>query len=262
MICDILEFRKTLPMLCLILQAVLLACGAARADSPPFTTHLLAIGVCPPWKQQSASVCRKGVETIAEGLTKRLAIAPENHHLLVNADATTEGLKKEMAALASQLGPRDRLIIYANVHSGALDRTRPAGPENDVIVLWSEEKPEVLAFGVAEGTLITASDFAAMVHKLPAGEVVVLFDACESGAITPLFLQNHPDDDPSRPEAVVTSAKSDQLANFAADGSIALFTEQFGLSLQSAEGELKDAVMHAAAATAEGNQQWGGEGRA
>ncbi len=189
------------------------------------------------------------MEIIAEGLTKRLAIAPENHHLLVNADATTEGLKKEMAALDAQLGSRDRLIIYANVHSGALDRTRPAGPENDVIVLWSEEKPEVLAFGVAEGILITAGDFASMVHKLPAGEVVVMFDACESGAITPLFLQNHPDDDPSRPEAVVTSAKSNQLANFAADGSMALFTEQFGLSLQSVKGELKDALEHAAAAT-------------
>ncbi|MBD1545312.1 hypothetical protein [Roseibium aggregatum] len=154
-----------------------------------------------------------------------------------------------MAALAAQLGPTDRLIIYANVHSGAIDPSKPAGPGNDAIILWSEKKPEVRAFAVAGGVWITAAEFAGMVHKVPAGEVVVMFDACESGAITPLFLRNHPDDDPSRPEAVVTSAKFDQVANFAADGSMGLFTEQFGLSLQSTEGHLEDAVMRAVAAT-------------
>lgn len=238
-----------------IAMAVSLAVGlmmasASASTAAGKTTHLLAIGICPAWKPQSPEVCKRDVETVSGALKTRLGLADDNIHLVINQQATAAGLKDAMARLDG-LGPLDRLIIYANLHAGSLDRNKPAGPDNDVFILWTDEKPAVLAFAVAEGSWIQASDFAAWVHAIPAGEVVFMLDACESGAVTPLFIHDHPANDPARPDAVVTSAKSDQFANFAADQSMSLFSQTLAVTIGAASGTLGDAVAQASSATAE-----------
>ncbi|WP_417684523.1 hypothetical protein [Roseibium sp.] len=199
-------------------------------------THLLSIGICPPWKPHPSSTCTNSINSVGEGLIKRIGIRPENWHKLLNADATTAGLFETLDTLSRELGPTDRLIVHANLHAGSLDPSKPAGPGNDVFVLWSVEKPAVMAFAVAQGLWIQASEFAGRVHKIPAGEVVLILDACESGAVSPLFLNAHSDDDKARPEAVVTSAKADQLANVSADGTSALYSQILGNTLLSETG--------------------------
>ncbi len=213
------------------------------------TTHLLSIGICPPWKPQPTSACEKSVEATGKELVARLGIADKNWHKLLNADATTTGLYNKLAELSGKLGSDDRLIIYANLHAGSLDPSKPAGPDNDVFVLWSDEKPAVMAFAVAQGVWIEAKEFAGRVHQIPAGEVSLIMDACEAGAITPLFIDHHPEDDEARPEAVVTSAQFDQFANFSADKTMALYSQVLAKTLQSHEGPFSSVLQTVASQT-------------
>lgn len=226
---------------------IIIGVSSATAGNTPvqLENHLLGIGICPPWKPQSPDVCARGVNGVVSGLVGRLGIAEANRHELINADATMAGLKAKFATLARTLDRKDRLIIYANLHAGALDTTRPAGPDNDVFVLWTEQKPQVIAFAVAEGAWIKAADFAALVHALPVGEVVFMLNACDSGAVDPLFIHQHPANDPGRPEAVVTSAKAGQFANFSADQKEALFSKTFAEVLSVYEGTMTGAVTEA-----------------
>ena len=208
----------------------------------------MAIGICPPWKPQDPEACRRSVDAVEAALSARLGIADKNVTTLLNAAATTEGLKAAFAGL-SGLGPNDRLIIFANLHAGGLDPTAQVGPDNDVFVLWTRDKPAALQFAVAEGDWIMASDFAAWVHALPVGEVILILDACESGAVTPLFIDAHPSDDGSRPEAVIVSASADQFANFASDKSVALYSQQLAQTLASTRGTFQNAADLAAEQT-------------
>ncbi|WP_417667195.1 hypothetical protein [Roseibium sp.] len=221
----------------------------AQAEPSVQNTHLLSIGICPPWKPQPASACEKSVEATGKGLTQRLGIPDQNWHKLLNEQATRKGLFEKLSDLSGILGPDDRLIIYANLHAGSLDPSKPAGPDNDVFVLWSEEKPEVMAFAVAQGLWIEAKTFAGRVHRIPAGEVIVVMDSCEAGAVAPLFIDIHPDDDETRPEAVVTSAEFNQFANMSSDGSMALYSEMLGNVLKTQNGLLSDALSKAASLT-------------
>ena len=212
------------------------------------TTHLVAIGICPPWKPVDTQACRRSVDAIEAALVERLGIDDRNVTTLVNAAATTEGLKAVFAGL-SGLGADDRLIIYANMHAGALDPTAQVGPDNDLFVLWTKEKPAAVRFAVAEGDWIMASDFAGWVHALAAGEVIFILDACESGAVTPLFIEAHPLNDATRAEAVIVSAAASQFANFAADRSIALYSQQLAQSIAVGRGTFQQAADLAASQT-------------
>ena len=224
------------------------AASSVRAEVGP-TTHLLAIGICPPWKPQPQEVCEQGVAAIAAALQARLGIADENVLSLVNSGATAEGLRKGVAQL-QDLGPSDRLIIFANLHAGARIPGTMANADNDVFVLWTEEEPAAMPFALARGDWITASVFAGMIHSIPAGEIVMILDACESDAVSSLFVAAHPDNDHVRPEAVITSSRADQFANFNADVTMALFTQELAQALHSTEGSLLNAAEDAASRTA------------
>jgi len=218
-------------------------------------THILAIGVCPPWKNQAVSICTKGVTEITNTLSERLDIPTDNQHILLNEAATTQGAVAQINTLQQNLGPNDRLIIYANLHAGAADPSQPAGPENDVLVFWSDEEPAAIAFALAEQVWLKAHDFAELVLSIPAGEIVVFLDACESNAASPLFLHSLPGHQTDRPIAVVSSALATQVAQFSADGTEALFTQQLNASLASATGQLFSGVQTAAKATNEAAAQ-------
>ena len=229
--------------------AAVIPVTGVRAESQNIkTTHLMAIGICPPWKPVDTRACHRSVDAIEAALTERLGIDDRNVTTLVNAAATTEGLKAAFAGL-SGLGADDRLIIYATMHAGALDPTAQVGADNDVFVLWTKEKPAAVRFAVAEGDWIMASDFAGWVHALAAGEVIFILDACESGAVTPLFIEAHPLNDATRPEAVVVSAAASQFANFAADRSIALYSQQLAQSIADGRGTFQQAADLAASQT-------------
>lgn len=244
---DIFSFR-------LLLACLLALCGtqfinpatAAPVDS---TTHILAIGVCPPWKNQPASICAKGVNGITKVMSDRFGIQQGNQHVLLNDKATTAATKAKIKELKLSIGANDRLIIYANLHAGAMDPSKPAGPDNDIFVFWSVEEPPATAFALAEQVWMQARDFASLILDIPAAEIIVFLDACESDAASSLLLHSHPDHAPSQLTAVVTSASATQAALFAADQSQALFTQQLNHSLSTSAGSLADAVSSAAKLT-------------
>lgn len=229
--------------------AVFIPINEARAENANGkTTHLMAIGICPPWKQQDAEACSRSVGAIEAAFSARLGIESANVTTLLNAAATTGGLKAAFAGF-SDLGPNDRLIIYANLHAGALNPTAEAGPDNDVFVLWTEQRPVAVPFAVAEGDWIMASDFAGWVHALAAGEVIFILDACESGAVSPLFIEAHPQNNAIRPEAVIVSAAADQFANFTADKTVALYSQQLAQTIADGHGTFQQAADLAASQT-------------
>ncbi|HTO29185.1 MAG TPA: hypothetical protein VL017_11395 [Devosia sp.] len=246
---DTIGRLKTLCGLIVGVALTLAPIDGVRAESVDNkTTHLMAIGICPPWKRVDTQACRRSVDAIEAALAERLGIDKQNVTTLVNAPATTEGLRAAFARL-SGLGANDRLIIYANLHAGALDPAAETGPGNDVFVLWTEEKPVALPFAVAEGDWIMASDFAGWVHDLAAGEVIFILDACESDAVTPLFIEAHPQNNANRAEAVIVSAAASQFANFAADRSIALYSQQLAQSIADGRGTFQQAADLAASRT-------------
>ncbi len=222
--------------------------GAQAGDAKP-ATHFLGIGVCPPWKPQSQDVCQNSVEAVANALKKRLGLDDKNTSLLINQYATTEGVRTKLAELAKLLGPADRLIIYAALHAEPLNPIQPARAENDLLVLWSEEKPDTSQTAISSEVWLTAHDFASLVHSVNAGQLFVMVDACESGAISPLFIHAHPDNDPARPSAVVTSAQIRDMANFSQDRTISLFSKHLAASLEAPEKTLFHSVKRAMANT-------------
>jgi hypothetical protein len=215
----------------LVISLFFVSFGFPHAEAAS-KNHVLAIGICPPWKKIDTEVCRRSTSEVSAALEKHLGIAPTDVTSIVNEQATANGLKSAMLGF-SGLGPSDRLIIYANLHAGALDPTKEAGPNNDVFVTWTKDKPKALAFAVVEGDWIMARDFAAWVHAIPAGEIIVIIDACESGAVSPLFVERHPDNDPHRPEAVIVSSGATQFANFTQDQRLTLYTQQLLLAINS-----------------------------
>ncbi|KAB0269217.1 hypothetical protein [Microvirga brassicacearum] len=107
--------------------------------------------------------------------------------------------------------------IFLNLHAGPISSHTAANPSDVVFVLWTDEKPVAAPFAVAKGDWMMATRFADLVHAIPAGEVIVILDTCEAGAVSPLFIDENPHDDERRPESVITSSGAGQFANFAAD---------------------------------------------
>lgn len=86
------------PLFARALKAVVLALGALLLTELPVearngvTTHLLAVGICPPWKDDGPEPCINSVEAVSRALQKRLDIDDINVSRLVNAKATAKGL--------------------------------------------------------------------------------------------------------------------------------------------------------------------------
>lgn len=214
------------------------------------TTHLLAISICPPWKEMPSGVCEQDI-TLLNKSARALNVAPKDVTLLLNEEATYAPIKAAFEAY-NTLESDDRLVIYLNLHNGAKTAGSDASATNDVMVLYSKDDPEIIEFALAEKHWIEASELAGWVHQIPAGEVILIMDACESSAVDALFLENHPADDKARPEAVLTSAQPGQIANLTADLTHALFTHNLGQALISSAKEgktLAHAAQNAAAQT-------------
>jgi hypothetical protein len=219
--------------------------SVANAQSKAVDTHILAIGACPPWKGLGTEPCRLDVESVTNALQKRLSIPNENVNKLINEQATTGGLI-DIADKLSKREPMDRLIVYVNLHNGAASSEQKASAKNDVMVFWTIKQPQVSVFAIAQGLWMAADDFAALMHKIPAKELILIMDACESDALSNLFVHEHKDNNPERPEAIIVSAKADQTANFTKDRTMGLFSQILSEKITNTNGQLIDAVNDAA----------------
>ncbi|MEM5584278.1 hypothetical protein WNZ15_17575 [Roseibium sp. AS2] len=222
---------------------------AQAQDQPSSQNHVLAIGICPPWHTQSVEVCRHSLEKVMTSLAPRLDADPANRHVLVNEGASAHALKLKATELANTLGPRDRLVIYANLPLGLTDSASADSASSYALELWAEAKPETTVQAISDGTWMSASAFAALVHAIPAGEVVLVLDTNNPHAVDIGLLESHSVDHKDRPEALVISSGPGQAANYSADRTISLFAKHFSIALEETDGSLLDVMTVAAGGT-------------
>lgn len=218
-------------------------------ETTPLKNTILAIGNCPPWNAQSVEVCKNSLDKVMSALAPRLDAGPDNRHLLVNEGASAGALKLKATELANQLTQQDRLIIYANLPLSLAETADPNDAKGYVLELWAEQKPETTLQAISEGIFMSASAFAALIHTLPAGEVILVLDTNNPHAIDIDLLAKHKVDHKDRPEALVISSGPGQAANYAADRTISLFAKHLAIALNETDGSLLDIVSVAAAGT-------------
>ncbi|WP_299814240.1 hypothetical protein [uncultured Roseibium sp.] len=235
----------------LVLAATLWSFSSPAQETPRLETHVLGIGNCPVWNPQSLEICRNSLEKVVTALAPRIDAGPDHMHLLINEGASAAALKRKATELSNRLGPEDRLIIYANLPLGKDDTdTDPATDQSGyVLELWAGKKPETAAQAISEGTWISASAFAAMIHTIPAAEVVLILDTNNSHAVNVHLLDGHSVDFKDRPEALVSSSGSGQVANYSADRTISLFAKHLALALLETDGSLLDVITAAVKGT-------------
>lgn len=245
-------WRRSLGAVAVALLALSCLAGndEARAQTGAgLKNHVLGIGNCPPWNAQALEVCYNSLDRVVEALSPRLDAGPDNLHLLINEGASASALKLKATELANRLGAEDRLIIYANLPLGQLEGDQADEANGFVLEFWADEKPETAASAISDGIWITAPAFAAILHTIPAAEVILILDTNDSYAVNMHLLDRHSVDHKDRPEAVVSSAGDGQSANYSADRTISLFAKHLALALRETDGSLHDVMSVAVSGT-------------
>ena len=237
--------------LCLFIQPLLAITGE--------NTYVFAVSACPPWKtkllekraKDVASACKNDVDIFTTSVKEALGIPSENIFTLVDEQATYEGLKKGLKGLADKVPKGARVIMLFNAHGDLTDINSGDKPVKDeVLVLWTVEKPFTMLSALALKQWITASELRAMIDKVRADEIVITVDACHSGAAVPDMLKKHGrDKDWQGREALMMSSKANQFSYFTPDGSNGLFTLNLSESVASDSSTLQEAFDKAAMET-------------
>jgi hypothetical protein len=212
------------------------------------TTHLFAIGVCPPWKKAAgdkeltakwAESCRNDVNIITDALRKSMTIGDAHTTKLIDADATYEAVISGLQKLATDAKPEDRVVIYMNTHGGEFDAVYRGYVTNDeVFAFYSEDEPANFQQATINGPWMTSRAFRDLVDTIKAEEIVLIVESCHSAASYGDFrydLGGRYRNGWKGREAIVYSAGSDQIANFVEGNDKALFTTTFANVLANQE---------------------------
>jgi hypothetical protein len=241
---------------CMVANA---AAQTGATETAGKTTHLFAVGVCPPWKTAPgdpdltakwAASCRNDVQLITGGLRKVLAIADANVTALIDEKASHGAVVAGLAQLAQKVRPEDRVIIYLNTHGGEVDASyKGYGVKDEVFAFYSDKEPTDIRQAVAEGPWISARALRDKIDAIAAQEIILIVESCHSGASYDDFrydLGGRYKTGWKGREAIIYSASSDQIANFAEGNDKALFTKTFAEILEArSEKTLSDAFQKA-----------------
>jgi hypothetical protein len=250
-----------LPLLAIAI-ALCAAPDAPRAAEGDGEVHLLAIGICPPYRRGiSVEVCSNTVEELAVAAKGAGLVTAERTTLLTDEEATGPNVLATLSALSERLDRDDRLLLYVVAHGGTfgdwaaayendrLDLSRvTAGivdPEDYVMAFWTREEPRVPALAIAERAWLTASTFLENIAQVPA-RVSLVLDSCDSGHAFEFFKREH--DEAGRIDFLATSSMSVQLSNI--DGEHSLFGGELARAIGHPRARsLGEAFAHAATAT-------------
>lgn len=97
---------------------------------------------------------------------------PNNVTLLLDAQATLDALRRELAALATRAKPDDTVMIFFSGHGARVGN--PANPESALIPV--DFDPANVA-----STVLSEAEFSTALASITAQRLVVLIDACHSG---------------------------------------------------------------------------------
>jgi len=222
-------------------------------------TYVFAVSACPPWKtkllekqaKDVASACKNDVDVFTTSVKEALDIPSENIFILVDEQATYDGLQKGLKGFADKVPKDARVIMLFNAHGDLTDINSEDKPTKDeVLVLWTVEKPFTMLSALALKQWITTSELRGMIDKVRADEIVITVDACHSGAAVPDMLKKHGrDKDWQGREALMMSSKADQFSYFTMDGSNGLFTLNLSESVATGSSTLQEAFDKAAIET-------------
>jgi len=181
---------------------------------------------------------------------KALNIPTENIFTLVDEQATYTGLQAGLKEFADKVPEGSRVIMLFNTHGDLADINADKPIKDEVLVLWTVEKPFTMLSALALKQWITASELRGMIDKVRADEIVITVDACHSGATVPDILKDHGrDKDWQGREALMMSSRADQFSYFTLDGSNGLFTLKLSQSISSGSPTLQEAYKTAAKET-------------
>lgn len=199
----------------------------------PLNAHALVIGIAnyqhinalPPTVVKDASDI---YGTLIE--PQLCAYPPVNVRLVVDEQATREGLRTSLADLANRADKDAMVMIYLSSHGGRIEGGANAG-EYLLPVDTVYDSDESLA-----ATAISGREFTEALSKIPAAKVVVLFDCCHAGGIgqpkgaSPLSLQAGLPESyydalkTGRGRAILASSRSSELSWVLAGAENSLFT--------------------------------------
>lgn len=222
-------------------------------------TYVFAVSACPPWKtkllekdiKDVANACRNDVEIFTSSVKKALNIPIRNIFTLVDEKATYAGLQTGLKEFADKVPDGSRVIMLFNTHGDLADINSSDKPiMNEVLVLWTEEKPFTMLSALTLKQWITASELRSMIDKVRADEIIITFDACHAGAALPNILKKHGrDKDWHGREAVMMSSTAEQYSYFTMSGSYGLFTKKLSESISSGSSTIEEAFDKAAIET-------------
>ncbi len=232
-----------------IISALGLALQAFIMQPALADTWVLAAAACPPWKDipgkpalsaRMETACANDVSMFVTGFQASFNVADDHITTLVNADATTQNVTDAIAELASKAAPEDRVIIYVNTHGGQVEAMYQGYEVKDEIFAWyTEEKPKDFTKATQDGSWMSVRAFRDSVNAIMANEIVTVIEACDASVSMDDFVDNvsngvggRGDSWPGR-EAIIFSAHAQQIANFTADGSAAVFTKTWSNMLSN-----------------------------
>jgi hypothetical protein len=168
-----------------LLLVVMLVWGLASAATAE--THGLFVGVnhCPSFRLPDGSIPRplQGAEDDATRMSKRWQERGESPskriRLLVGADATLEGVRKEVKHVAAQINVADEFVFYFSGHGTQLKDEAPYDEEDGL------DEALCLHGGQANGSgLLIDDEVASLLEGLPCRRVLVILDCCHAGTGT------------------------------------------------------------------------------
>ncbi|MDJ1505168.1 caspase family protein [Xanthocytophaga agilis] len=106
------------------------------------------------------------------------AYATDNVTLLLNENATKQGIEQALQTLVNKVGSEDTVLIYYSGHGGRL-----TGPVIQGEYLLSVDSNYDSDADLAR-TAISGADFSSYVHSLKARRIVIVFDCCHAAGIT------------------------------------------------------------------------------
>lgn len=211
----------------LVFLPLLLPLSSSAAAISAENTYLLVVSVCPAWEEMSVMICRNNANAIRNSFQDRLGIPDGNIYSLVNEQGTYDGVQAGFSWLKEHDSSNTRIIIYMNTH-GKLDKVdmaRSKHKKHELLVLWTKSPPFTIEAALIAKQWMRAVELRDMLDRL-VSEKIVIIDACHSGAAESDLVAHHPlIARLNEHEAVIVSAKSEQLAFVNADGAMAMFTE-------------------------------------
>jgi len=147
--------------------------AAEKVGFPSGHALVVAVAAYPKITHLPAAVLNDAREVVAV-LTSpaHCGYDPNNVTLLLDAQATLDALRRQLAALSSRAKPDDTVMIFFSGHGARLGD--PANPESALI-------PVDFDPANVTSTVLSEAELTAALARITAQRLVVLIDACHSG---------------------------------------------------------------------------------